>query len=341
MPLNVLRHAVLAAGAAALALAGCSSDGSAEGDDAPAESDSADFVSDSAGETKASFPVALETHYGEVTVEERPERVVSLLGPYTDVAVALDANVVAMADFSLDGSLFPWLEGEISYGEDGAVNLGDPYAPIGFEQIAQAEPDLILASMYQVTDGESYQRLASIAPTYVSVGETSNEDSWQLSAENIGALLGESERAAALIEDVETQIADLASATPGNQGKSALYVGHIAEGFYPVTGAENPATELLASLGFVVPDQLVDHPDQEMITPENTDMLESDVLFYILQDGAPISATGPWEELSAVRNGTAQELDIAAGNALIGPSVLNIPYLLESIEPTLEAAEEF
>ncbi|MFW5417717.1 ABC transporter substrate-binding protein [Nocardiopsis sp. CNT-189] len=270
---------------------------------------------------------------------DAPERVVSLLASYTDTAAALDADVVGIADFSGDGTLFPWLEGEIDLEGGTVTDLGNAYEPIGIESIAALEPDLILASQYQVPDEEAYERLSGIAPTYVSLGPTSDSDPWQDTTRAIGTLLGAEEKAEQAIADTEEAIAGTAERRPAADGATAVYAGVTADGYRPVTDPEGPTMALLGGLGFTLPERLEGEENMAVVSPELLEDLDADAVFYVSQDGTAVEELPGWDDLSAVERGTAQELDLAASNALISPSVLNVPYVLEAIDPTLEALE--
>lgn len=152
LPRPVRIAAVLAA--AALALTAC-----ATSSPAPVESGN---VPDSA------FPVTLEHIYGETTISEKPERVVTIGWNAQDVAVALGVVPVGISDFTWGtvDKYLPWFVDEVEAldAELPEILTTSDAGEYDYEQILSLEPDVILAPHSGVTE-EEYARLTEIAPT--------------------------------------------------------------------------------------------------------------------------------------------------------------------------------
>lgn len=150
---------------AALALAGCSA--------APPE--------------PAATGATIAHRYGETTVPADPQRVVTVGFTDHDTVLALGVVPVAYTGRLSDAPL-PWQD----FGASSPVVL-DETAP-GFERIAAADPDLILA-VHSALTPEQYDTLAGIAPTVAqSADDVDFGTPWQEQARTIGAALGRAER---------------------------------------------------------------------------------------------------------------------------------------------------
>lgn len=231
--MNRLRSALVAASfiATAALATGCTSDQSNDSEsDAPAS---------------AAFPVTLEHRLGTTTIPDKPERVVALGVPDTDVLLALDITPVAvvMAD------QWPWQLDKIDESDTEIWGL-DADGP-DLEAIAALEPDLILATGLGGNDAY-YDDLSGIAPTLADKDGVLTTD-WRVTAQEIGKAVGEEELAASAISKAEDAITTAREAHPAVED-STYAAGFIYEaGSLDVeTSAEMPQARLLADLGLVV-----------------------------------------------------------------------------------------
>ncbi|MDD7384849.1 MAG: ABC transporter substrate-binding protein [Actinomycetaceae bacterium] len=147
-------------GAAALLLAGCST-----------QSSSPSSSSDSATASSGSAESVTITHaFGTTTITGKPQRIATVAWGNAEVPLALGVVPVGMAkatwgDDDGDGIL-PWVKERISkLGGDTPV-LFDETDGLPFEQIADTHPDVILAA-YSGLSKEDYSQLSKIAPTVV------------------------------------------------------------------------------------------------------------------------------------------------------------------------------
>lgn len=166
--------ALIAAATLSIGLAACSDsgdgDGSSNGDGD--NSASADLI-----ETKGTFPQTVSTKFGDVTVDEQPQRVVALGWGDAETALALGVQPVGASDWIDFGGegVGPWV-GESSNYEttyEDAPETIDTLEP-AFEAIATLDPDLIL-DVRSSGDQERYDKLSTIATT---VGVPDGGDSY-------------------------------------------------------------------------------------------------------------------------------------------------------------------
>ncbi|AXH96679.1 ABC transporter substrate-binding protein [Ornithinimicrobium avium] len=146
---RTLRQATALAAALALALTGCATDtGDADSTSGPAAPDAAsndtaadggatDSSDTTAEDTEAAldaFPVTVDTPAGEVTIQQRPERIVSLSASATEILFAVGAGdqVVAADEWS-------------TYPEEAPTTDLSGYEP-NVEAIVSYDPDLVVVA---------------------------------------------------------------------------------------------------------------------------------------------------------------------------------------------------
>lgn len=321
--------------AAALTLTGCAA--------ATPDADETTAASTGGG----TFPVTIDTAYGEVTVEEDPGRIVVLTSTYLELLPYLDEKPVASPedDESIE-SYSPWLIG-VDRGEDDAGLRDADWAPSP-EAIAAWEPDLILTDIWNV-DEQLYEQLSEIAPTYVGI-ETETQTSWQVHLAALAALTGHD---TAVVDEVETELAaDFAAAAeklPGLQGKSYIVpVFYTDNQFWPTEYGNDP----LIALGLVPsekqPHGEVTSADVDTISQENIDQFTEDVVFIassgavaaevIDETFASLQADPRVAELPASQNGTWIYLRGSEWTAINGGTPSSYRWWLERVLPQLEAS---
>jgi iron complex transport system substrate-binding protein len=207
--------AATASVALALALSGCGSSTAEEGSAAG----SSDATATSA------FPVTIENTYGEVTIEEKPERVAAVAWANHEVPLALGVVPVGMSkatwgDDDADGVL-PWVEERLEELDADTPVLFDETEGIDFEAVADTKPDVILAAYSGLTKQE-YETLSKIAPV-VSFPELAwGTSMWEMIEVNSRAL-GLADEGKKLTADLRKQLTDAVAARPALEGTSAMF----------------------------------------------------------------------------------------------------------------------
>lgn len=333
--------------AAGLALTACASDGSTD--------DSATPV---AGATSSDvFPVTLANTFGETTVEARPERVATVNWGNHDVPLALGIVPVGIqqstyGDDDGDGVL-PWtyaaLE-ELGATGDKLPALFDETDGIPFEQVANTEPDVVLAAYSGLTE-EDYTTLSQIAPT-VSYPEFAWGTSWKDMALIDGEALGLKDEAQALVDDVLAQIDTALAERPDVEGKTVAY-GWIDPADTSTVGLYTPLdarVQLLSDLGMVDAPSVVKlaaDTDQFYVSlsAENADTLSDVDILVIYGDDttlATLQADPLIGKIPAVARGSVVVMPNSApiSAATSGPTVLSVPYVLDDYLDMFQAAAE-
>ncbi|MEM9131963.1 MAG: iron-siderophore ABC transporter substrate-binding protein [Actinomycetota bacterium] len=261
----------------AAVLAACGSDGdetasdsaSASGTETTVEEESSASASETAeedasaseaseeAEASGAFPVTIEHAFGETVIESQPERIGTVAWANHEVPLALGIVPVVM-EFQAwgddDGNgVLPWVEEQLE--ELGAETpvLYDGTDGIDFETIADAEPDIILASYSGLTQ-EDYDTLSQIAPV-VAYPDFAWGTPWDemilINAKAIG-LEAEGEQ---LVADLNTEIADTFAEFPELQDQTILF-SFVSEadtseiGYYSTVDTR---PKFLEGLGFGVP----------------------------------------------------------------------------------------
>ena len=284
----------------------------------------------------AGGPVTVEHSFGTTVVEGVPERIVSLDGQWTDVMVALEAPLVGAAtDPDVDGGRYPWQDG-IPEGVE-PIEVTDA---VPVEAVAALRPDLVVVS-WAATDEATYDLLSQVAPTIPMLGDAP-VDRWQDMAAVAGDVLGRPDEAAALVDEVDQLLADVAAELPGLEGRTYAMANYVpGDKVYVVADPEDGAATFFRQLGVEIDPELLDMAesgsrDRLELSLEQVGLLDADLLVLLTNGADPAEIPG-YESLPAVRSGAVAVLDLAEVVGLSTPSPLSIPYSLDAMRPALEA----
>ncbi|MGY1609284.1 iron-siderophore ABC transporter substrate-binding protein [Geodermatophilus sp. SYSU D00700] len=325
------RAALLAAAlTTAASLAACGSDDAGEGAGSAA----------SAGGGSGEFPVTVSTAFGDVEVEEEPQRVVALGWSDAETALALGVQPVGASDWLAFGGegVGPWAEGRY----DEAPEIIDTLEP-SLEAIAALEPDLILDTRSDGTQ-ERYDSLSAIAPTVgAPEGVGAYQTTWQQQLDLVGRALGRADEAAQLQADVEQTFADAAAAHPEFDGTEVAVGAYTSEGFGAYVRGDT-RVDFMEALGFTNKPAVQDLATENFYVPvseEQVSLLDAPltVVFPIFVDPAQITASPLWQTLGSVQQGNAVVLeDPTLVNAFSSGSALGQQYALEQAVPLFAQA---
>lgn len=345
-------HAVAIGAVAIIVLAGCASGaGSAPGSGSGSGADAGGVA---APAEDGALPTTITHVFGETTVAEAPERVVTIGWATQDVVAAFGTVPVLTPDvWGGDAEGFsPWFRAEVEElgGELPEILAYNDAGELDFEQILALEPDLILAPYSGIVETE-YQRLSEIAPTVAYPERSWAAESWQSLVEVVGDALGQPARATELIADSEQVIAEAAVDNPKFAENSIVYGVSLTDGateagiyipsdlrvrFLLDLGLQNtPALDkVLAGVegenwyGSVSLEELNEVPADLYVawtsSPDETAYMLAHPTFQLW---API-AEGHYLILE----------DSALENAVQAPTPLSIPYAVEGIVPLIDAA---
>ena len=283
------------------------------------------------------FPVTIEHKFGSTTIPAKPTRVVSLGFTGHDDILALGVVPVGLRWWYGDypDGVWPWAQDALQ-GQHPVQLKGD----LNVEQVAALQPDLIIAIGSGITE-EQYGLLSQIAPTVANGAEYGDYGvPWDVSAHITGLVLGEVEKADAMIADINARISAIATAHPDWQGKTAAvaFYWNDAPGAYRSIDSR---AHLLEAFGFTTPDAInaAGTPDAFFVSLSAEDLtpLDTDVLIWF-DEFENIEKLTLRTTLKAHTEGREIFSDDLLSGAFSHSTLLSLPYALENLVPLIEVA---
>lgn len=284
-------------------------DGDADGDVGPIDG------------AATTFPVSVTAANGEVTIEERPERVVSLSASLTEILFAVDAadQVVAVDEYSdhPPGTPITDLSG---------------FRP-NLEAIAGYEPDLVVLASDR--DGivealEATGIAVLLLPSAASVDDALDQ------VGVLAAATGHDDAGAALVTDLRTDLDALAAEAEGAEPLTYYY--ELSDSYHSAT-SDSFIGSLLALIGL---ESIADGVDPEagkfpQLSAEYILAADPDVILVAGYGSDGSTAAGiadrpGWDQMGAVQSGAVIELDETIAGRW-GPRIVE---LLDSLREALE-----
>jgi len=290
---------------ALLALAGCSAEEQPADAAVTSTAGTSEHLPAAQGQTE--YPLTLATALGEITVEERPERVAMASSWDGDLFAALGVTPVA-TDEQID--FYPWVTEAL--GESETVwAQGDETYPA--ETIATTSPDLIVDTL--AVDTAETEKSADVAPFLGAPEATGDASTWQERILLLGEVLDLSDRAQQVIDDYDASFETVRTEHPEFAGKTvdylAFYGADYAAGLLNIAGSD--AEQLFTRMGFA-PNPLAEETTlEEGVSDELLGTLQGDVLVISNQDAENFAAfyDDPLlQGLESVRNGNVVILDV-------------------------------
>lgn len=308
--------------AALVAAAGCGSDG--------------DGGTASAGTTatSGSFPVTLKNKFGTTVVPAQPKRIIALSYEEDTLAtVGITPIAYAKNEYKPDG-VFPWLQGKIDLSKSTAL---DTAGDLNLEQIAALRPDLILATnFYSLAD--YYDRLSKIAPT-VGYTEDAGIATWQENSTIIGKAIGRDADVQKAIAATQQVIDQTKSGLPGLAGRTFSYSFYYeAGGLAVIDDPKTVSVQLYSDLGMKLAPGVAANVVDRSLSMEKLNALDAD--FLLIGFATPdlrteMNGNKLFTEIPAVKAGRALQVDAFTAGAVNNPTILNIPWQLDQLRPTL------
>lgn len=282
------------------------------------------------------FPLTIDHKFGSTTIGQKPLRVATIDYNGADNLLALGVQPVTIRYWFGGYDIWPWAEPLLEGTPD--VLRGE----LNFEQIAAAEPDVIIALYSGITDRD-YELLSGIAPVVaVPEGVGDYELSWDQQALIAGRAIGMEDEAGAQVQAIKDELAAIASRHPDWAGQTVT-LGTIWEGANHVYTASDPRVQFLNQMG------LVNHPEvialsspgtfSVEVSDERPEAFDADVLIWFADEGiAPIEDAIFRPTLDAVKEGREIFLGPLVTSALSHTSLLSLPYALDVLEPSIVLA---
>ena len=294
--------------AALLSLAGCG-DGEASAEDPDPTASSADY------------PVTIDAVNGEVSLDQQPERIVSLSPSATEILFAIGAGdqLVAADEYST----YP----------DGAPTTDlSAYDP-NVEAIAGYSPDLVVIA--NDTNG-IVDALAELdIPTIVNPAPTTIDEGYDGIA-TLGLATGHVDETATVVADMRAEIEEALEAAP----QGGLRVYHELDEKHYAASSNSFIGSVYDSLGAtniadVADKQKSGYPqltEEAIIAADPELIVITDQVSYTADD---VAGRPGWENVSAVENGNIVTVD-ADISSRWGP---RLPQLIESIADAMTSVK--
>lgn len=328
--------------AAGLVAAGCGSD--SDDDAATGTGAAATSTAAADGAAAATFPATVTHKFGETTVPEQPQRIVSVGLTEHDTILALGDRPIAITEWygNQPGGVWPWAREALGSDRPTVLQNSDGFE---FEQIAALKPDLIVGTNSGMKKAD-YEKLSALAPTIAAApGGTDYFSPWDEQVELIAQALGKPEQGRALVEDVRRRFADAAEAHPELSGKT---ISFNQNGFYDGLIYSYPDglnTEFLTYLGLEIEPRVTALRDrageQVGISAERLDVLDSDIALFATEQRRDISALlriPTFARLAAVRENRAVFTDGTLAGAMYFMTPLSLDYVADRLPPELARA---
>ncbi|TKC14852.1 ABC transporter substrate-binding protein [Robertmurraya kyonggiensis] len=243
-----------------------------------------------------SFPVTItDASDNEVVIEEKPEKIVSLIPSNTEIAFALGLGdeIVGVSDHD-------------NYPEE--VNEKEKIGgmEMNVEKIISLAPDLVLAHASSAhNSSEGLQQLKDSGIAVVVVNDAASFNDVYSSIEMIGKATGEAENAEKIIADMKTKIAEIEEKTAEiTEPKSVIVEVSPAPDLYVVgknTFMDEMLTLIHAKNGVGDQEGWL-NLDQESYIERNPEVIITTYGYYTEGAVDSVLAREGWQDVSAVKN---------------------------------------
>lgn len=308
-------RSILVALAVALVLAACGADEPIRtmGGDGPSPSPVAD-----------AFPVTVQGTNGPVTIDERPERIVSLSPTATEDLFAIGAGgqVIAVDDRS-------------NFPPEAPVTELSGFEP-NIEAIAAYEPDLVV---YATEVGDLGPSLEGLGITALQLDAATDLEDVYEQIQTLGLATGHAAEAGALVERMRAEVEEIVAGAEPGAGLTFYY--ELDDTFYSVT-SDTFIGQLFALLGLEnIADAAGGGNPYPQLSAEHIIEADPDLIFLADtkccgQSPETVAARPGWDRIAAVRRGGVVPLDDDVASRW-GPRVVD---LLRQIADAAATAEE-
>jgi iron complex transport system substrate-binding protein len=280
---------------------------------------------DAAGGASDAATRSVEGAYGPIDIPAEPQRIFADLMT-VDYLTALGFDTSRIAGV-FGAGFFQEADAHYLDGFFAAQEVIDPgfQYDANVEEVAAADPDLILLPFDQIDGSEIQTELAAIAPLLVvptsegreaavRFGGTASFQDWRTTLGAYGELLDLGDEAEAYITETEAQL-EAISAEHGDLITSITATEAKSTPDYMAINALDSALEsgvlgtiIMSELGFRPPEQLAALAPDEYgtieLSSENIDLLDGDLLFLEVREGSTEHEASPlWPALSVVQEG--------------------------------------
>lgn len=288
------------------------------------------------------FPLTVTHKFGDITLEQKPVRVVSVGYSDQDDILALGVKPVGLRDWygNQPFATWPWAQDELGDAEPEIIGLSE----LDYEAITALKPDVIIG-ISSGMDEDTYNKLSAIAPTLAQSGDYIEYGTpWDVRHVTIGEVLGEKAKAQANVDRLNKRIDEVAKQNPSFKGKSAA-VAFFWSGQPGVYSSNDLRPRFLQQLGFVTPaeyDELAGEAFYASFSIERLDLLNQDLVIWLsggdaLKDADQVPLR---QQMPFFKEGREVFVGDVLGGAFSFFSPLSIDYLLDELIPQIQNAAD-
>lgn len=277
---------------------------------------------------KSDFPTEIQAANGTVTIESRPNKIVSMSATATEMLFAIDAGEQVIAADST--SNFP--------PEAPKTDLS-AFTP-NLEAIAGHEPDLVVISD-DIQDLVAGLERLEIPTLHLPAAKKLSDTYEQI--ETLGAATGHADDAEELVSGMKEEISELAARVPEPE-EPLTYYHELDNTLYSVTSAtfagEVYGLAGLRNIADAVPDQAGGYPQlsNEFIVDADPDLIFLADTKCCGQSFQTVKERPGWSGIEAVKTGRVIALDDDVASRW-GPRVVDfLRTIVEAVEPALQPA---
>ena len=248
---------------------------------------------------EAGFPVTLDAANGPVTLEARPERIVSLSPTATEMLFAVGAGdqVVAVDDQS-------------TYPSDAPMTDLSGFEP-NVEAVAAYDPDLVIASN---DPGDLEKSIEALGIPFLLQPAASTLDDTYAEIDELGAATGHIDEASSVVETMRSEIDEIRMSLPVFDDPPT-YFHELDENYFTAT-SETFIGRVYGLLGL---ENIADPADKQgsgypQLSAEYIIKADPDLIFLAdtkccKQSSQTVAARPGWDQISAVKQDAVIELD--------------------------------
>jgi iron complex transport system substrate-binding protein len=263
--------------------------------------DEANSSTEQKGEEKA-FPVTIKDALdNDVTIEEKPEKIVSLIPSNTEVAFALGLgeNVVGVSDFD-------------NYPEEATTKEKIGGMEINIEKIISLQPNLVLAHASAMNGTEGLQQLRDAGLTVLVINDAQNFEQVYDSIAMIGKATGENKKADELIKGMQDHLAEIKAKAGEIKEKKKVFV-EVSPAPEVFTTGKNTFMDEMISL--INAENIANDQegwikmDQEVLIDRNPDVIITTYGFYTENAVEQVLSRQGWENVNAIKSKQVIDVD--------------------------------
>lgn len=285
------------------------------------------------------FPQTFEHKFGTTTIEQQPERIVTLSYSGVDHYLALGVVPVGIQFWYGDYPFGIWPWAQDALGDSETVALKE----VNYEQIAALEPDVIEAVASGITE-EQYRELSKIAPVVATAADQSDWSTpWYEISRTAGRISGKQAEAEAIVERIQGRFAKTVADHPEWSGMTAS-VAWAEESQMGIFRGLDARSQVVTQLGFTITPALNDLGTPEdfyaTLSQEQLNLLEADLVVWIAGGGNvdPIKALALRSNAKFFKEGREVVAGLLLADAFSWSSPLSLDFLLDALVPSIEAA---